>query len=172
VNTQEKISRKTRKLLTADLIFEENVKYATEYIRVLSEQIDFNDEVISDLTLIARTLEETVGVEDNLSIDTVIKRVLEENVSLNDTFASEKIIVRQLQESLNVSDSVSKKLEKVLSENLILNDSVSSLKPASEFASEVEIEKLQKAFTNITATRKAVVELEKGEVSDGSIDKF
>jgi len=48
-----------------------------------------------------------------------------------------------------------------LSESFDLNDVVTSFKPATFFASEVEIKKLQKAVTNITATRKAVAELEK-----------
>jgi len=53
-----------------------------------------------------------------------------------------------------------------------LDENFSFVKPANTMATEVEIEKLQKAVTNITATRKAVVDLEKGEVSEGSIDKF
>jgi len=83
-----------------------------------------------------------------------------------------RAVLRNLTESVLVNTELLKKIKKPLSQEMFVGDIFTSFEPAQELATDVEIAKLQKAVTRITAARKAVAELEKKELSEGNLDKF
>lgn len=169
---QDAVAKQLSKVLSENMGVNDSVEDVTEYVRTLNEFLNINDEVVAEITLIARTLQETVAVNDEVSLQNIIKRVLQETLGLNDVLQSKRTAFRQVQETVNLSDSLSKEMTKRLDESITVSDSFFSRNIVGAFASTAEIQKLQKAAANLTATRKAVAELEKDKVSDGDINKF
>jgi len=160
--------KRLESVLVEELGVEEDFSKQADFFRAFSEQVILND----------------------LPAQLVIMIFAEEVVSISDKFSKKSDLFRSRSETLTVFDRVDKTFGKVLedfvslseerfvftgkkvSESLSIDDALSFMKPASTVATEVEIKTLQKAVANLVAARKAVAELEKGKVSEGSIDKF
>jgi len=117
-----------------------------------------------------KVVKEAVGLSEKVETKADLFRTVNQTVLVTDNLS--KQLESSLGESFSLTAETVKTVGKVLEDSVSFSDKVTSFEQADALATQVRIDKLQKAVTNITATRKVVAELEKDTVSDADLDKF